>query len=288
MHIPTTMIVGHQKEAVQALIVENHHDSINFVVQHEQLGTGHAIICARDIWQEEYILIMNGDMPLVTADIIERLYKKHRETEAVISFVTAHNTDPLLYDYDRVVQTKHSIEIVPGHKFNGDELDNCCVNAGIYIVTKEFLEKHVDEIERNDVSHQFQLVDLVNIANQMKLKIATISAPFDLIRSVDTFQELWAVEHIKRSELIRHWMHAGVRFTAAQSVHIDFNVTIGAGTQIGSGVHLLNGTHIGTHCTIGEFTLLSKVNVADNVQIKSHCVLKDVQVYEGAVVGPFA
>ena len=119
LNIPITVVVGYQKDAIQEVITRHHHNSINFVVQEEQCGTGHALMCTQPIWERENILIMNGDVPLVTTDIIENLYEKHIHSHADISFVIAHNADPVIGGYGRVVKSENSIKIVEARDFDG-------------------------------------------------------------------------------------------------------------------------------------------------------------------------
>src|SRR5579871_4996801 len=77
LSIPTTLVVGYQKESVIDAVKKAHGDAVSFVVQEKQEGTGHAILCSQQTWHKEHILIINGDCPLVTVDIIEQLYAKH-------------------------------------------------------------------------------------------------------------------------------------------------------------------------------------------------------------------
>lgn len=289
MNIPTTIVVGHQKEVVIEVIEKHHKDAVHFVVQEEQHGTGHAIVCARDSFARNQILIMNGDMPLVTPEIIERLYAKHMETNAEVSFIVAHNDDPSGVSYGRVVKEQdNKIKIVEAKDFKGDYHDHCCINAGIYIVSKSFLEKNIEEIEKNEQSKEFYFTDIIKIASEQNATITTIQASFDKIRGINTFQELWAAEQIKRAELIKYWMEKGVRFSVAQNVHIDLDVTIGAGSYIGCGVHILRGSKLGQNCFIHEFSAIEGSILEDNVSILSHCIVKDSHIGKNSSVGPFA
>ena len=289
MDIPTTIVVGHQKDAITAFVKKRHENRIRFVCQEEQHGTGHALLCARDSWHKKDVLIMHGDMPLLTEEIINALYQKHVQTNATISFVTAHNSDPSSYAYDRIIKTDDRIKILQASELNKNELhEHCCIDAGVYIVCRKFLEENSNEIERNMVSNEMHITDLVKIASEKGCMINTISAPFDIIRGINTYQELWPAEQVKRAELIRHWMNNGVRFSIAQNVHIDLDVTIGAGTFIGCGVHLLRGTKIGKQCTIDAFSLLKNTVVEDDATVHPHCVIKDTTIGKHAQVGPFA
>jgi len=285
LNIPTTIIIGYQKEAMKKSISKHHKNRINFSIQKNQAGTGHALLCSQENWYADHILVMNGDMPLVTQDIIEELYKKHLSNNAAISFVTAHATNA---SYGRVIRDSHIIKIVEARDFNGDIYEQCCVNAGIYIMEKKFLTHYIDTVKQNKSSKEFYITDLVEIASKKNLSIATITAPFDQIRGVNTFEELWAAEQIKRAELIKHWMNNGVRFSFAQNIHIDLAVSIGPGSHISCGVQLLNNTKIGKNCTIQPFSILDNVILEDNAVVHPHSVIKNARISSKAQVGPFA
>ena len=285
--ISTTVVVGYQKEQVTAAITHAHGARVLFVEQEEQRGTGHAIICTKSHWDQEHILVMNGDVPLLNAEIIENLYKKHKDSGAAISFVIAHNSEPL-HSYGRVINANGKIEIVEAKDFLGDAHEHCCINAGVYIASRTFLEESINHIKVNEATQEFFITDLVKIASQQGKTISTIVAPFDRIRGVNTFQELWAVEQIMRAELIKYWMLNGIRFTAAQNVHIDLGVTIESGTVIGCGVHLIGATAIGKDCIIQSFSIIENSRIADGSSIESHSVVKNSIISSNVRVGPFA
>lgn len=287
MDISTTMVVGYQKDIVMDT-VKKYGYNVHFVVQENQYGTGHALICTQDTWHEENILILNGDAPLITDEIIEKLYHEHVTTNAAISFVTSHTNNVEKCSYGRVIQKQGSIEIVEAKDFTGNLTDHCCINAGIYIVKQQFLREHLAYLNQNNASKEFYITDLVKIASDHKYTVTTVAAPFDTIRGINTFKELWEVEQIKKSALINHWMSSGIYFTAPQNVIIDVSVTIGAGTKIGSGTHLLGDTKIGSNCVIDAFSIIENSIIADNVTIYSHSVVRDAHIGQYAQVGPFA
>lgn len=286
MGIPTIAVVGFQKEAVMSVIERQHNNRIQFVVQEEQHGKGHALWCSRDYWSKDHLLILSADIPLITQEIIETLYTQHINTNAAISFVMAHNSDPSSASYGRVVKTQHGIHIE--QEFDGDMHEHCCINAGIYIVSKEFISQHINEIDHNERTKEFFITDLIKIASDTNRTITTISAPFDQIRGIDTYQELWAAEQVKRSEIVKYWMLQGVRFFTPHAVHVDIDVEIEPGTFIGAGVHLFNGTRIGRNCTIEAFSMIRNSIIADKSTIFSHSVVTDSTIGTNTQVGPFA
>jgi bifunctional UDP-N-acetylglucosamine pyrophosphorylase/glucosamine-1-phosphate N-acetyltransferase len=285
--IPTTVVVGYQKEAVMDLIKAKSTTPPHFIMQEEQRGTGHAVQCTRTAWQQENILILNGDVPLITDTLIKELYDTHLQSSAVLSFVTAHYAEPS-ESYGRIVVNNGIIRIVEAHEFSDDLQEHCYINAGIYLIRKDFLEIYLDRLQANSVKKEFYLTDLVHIASSQHLTVNMVKAPFDCIRGINNFQELWAAEHIKRSDLISYWMYHGVRFNFPQTVHVDHDVQLGAGSEIGAGVQLRHGTIVGTNCSIGDFSIIEHSRLADDVTVYSHTVIQDSTVDSHTQVGPFA
>src|SRR5436190_4987182 len=121
LDIETTIVIGHEKDTIQNIITTYHDDTVTYTVQAEQLGTGHALACSQHLWNKENILIINGDMPLVTEVTILDLYEKHQENNATISFVTSCTTDKIVSKaYGRVVTKDNKIEIIEAKDFIGD------------------------------------------------------------------------------------------------------------------------------------------------------------------------
>lgn len=287
LHVSTTLVVGQQKEQIQECL-ETYAQNVSYVIQDEARGTGHALRCTQATWEQEHILVLNGDMPLVTTDIIEDLYKKHTATDAAISFVIAHNTDPNT-GYGRVIKDANGhTKIVEAKEYTGDPTEHCCINAGIYLIKKDFLENHINLLEVNKTSNEYHITDLVTIASENNVLVTTTVAPFDHIRGINNQHELWAAEQIQRSSIIKYWMENGVRFSVAHNVHIDLNVKIGAGSYIGCGAHILYGSIIGKNCRINEYVSMENTVVGDNATILPFTIAKNTTIGHHAQVGPFA
>jgi len=282
----TTLVVGYQKEMVESLVQANHANA-NFVYQQEQLGTGHALMCTKELWNQDHILVLNGDVPLITKEIIESLYQKHITQNSEITFVVAHNIDPELNSYGRVIQEGSKVRIVEAKDDNRENSEHCCINAGIYLFKREFLEKNIQELSPSKVTGELYITDLINIASKKGFKVETVSAQVDRIRGINTLQELWSAEQIKRSEIVKNWMQHGVRFSFAQNTHVDLYAQIGAGTTIGSATQIYGNTKIGNNCKIEAFCILDNAVIEDNVIVRSHSVIKDSKVSQDATVGPF-
>jgi bifunctional UDP-N-acetylglucosamine pyrophosphorylase/glucosamine-1-phosphate N-acetyltransferase len=245
-------------------------------------------MCTQELWQNDHILVLNGDVPLITADCIETLYKKHITQSADISFIVAHNIDPDLSAYGRVIQDGSSIKIVEAKDDTRENSEHCCINAGIYLFKKDFLNNNINEISKSKVTGELYITDLINIASKKGFKVETVSAQVDVIRGINTLKELWAAEQIKRAEIIKKYMENGVRFAFAQNCHVDLNAKIESGTNIGVGVQIYGNSKIGANCKIEAFSIIESSIIEEDVTIRSHTVIKNSTISKNSSVGPFA
>ena len=175
-------------------------------------------MCTKDYWQHDNILVMNGDMPLVTPDIIGALCEAHQKTNAAASLVVAHDIDPS-GAYGRIVKSGNSLKIVEAKEFTADIAEHPYINAGIYIFKRSFIEQYLPNLETNKTSNELHITDLIAVASNNKDVIATITVPFDRVRGINTLKELWQAEDIKRADIMSYWMLQGVRFTMPHTCH---------------------------------------------------------------------
>ena len=272
--IPTTVVIGYQKEIVKKIIESAQIPGLIFTEQQEQLGTGHALMCSKDTWQADHLLVMNGDMPLLTAEVIRQLTEQHFATHAAISFSACYNVDPA-NTFGRIIEKNGQVKVVEKKHFTRSIQDHPYVNAGIYLIHRKFLETYLHHIKQNELSHEFYITDLIELANDHALPVTPVTFPFEPFNGVNTFAELAIVEKIKRNELIHYWMEQGVRFIHPDTVHLDLNVTIARGTVISAGVQVLNGTTVGEFCTIGAHAVLDNAHLADHVTIGAQTVIEN-------------
>jgi bifunctional UDP-N-acetylglucosamine pyrophosphorylase / glucosamine-1-phosphate N-acetyltransferase len=287
MHIPTTIVVCFQKEKILDVLANKNIKNVTIATQEEQLGTGHAVAVSQNFWSKDHILIINGDIPLMTCDVIQKLYNKHIKSDADISFATAHSLDEANDSYCRIVINDNKIRVIERRDENLDMEAQCCVSAGIYIMKKEFLEKNITKLTKSQFTGEFYLPELIQIASNEACKIVTTPISFDLARGVNTLAELWVVEHIKRSQLISYWMNHGVRFAISLNVMIDCDVVLEPGVHIGSGAHLLGKTIVKKDANIGAFAYIKNSVIEERAKIKSHTVILKSTIGKDEVVNSF-
>jgi bifunctional UDP-N-acetylglucosamine pyrophosphorylase/glucosamine-1-phosphate N-acetyltransferase len=284
--IATTIVVGQQADDIIHTIQADGMTNVQVAVQHEQKGTGHALGIAQPQWTADNIIVLNGDTPLITTTLLDDLITAHAARGATVTFYATHVIDPT--GYGRIVAHNNDVRIVEEKDCTTEQRGITHVNAAVYIFKRSFLETYINRITPSPVTGEYYLPELINMAHDDGLHVEVLSAPFDEVRGVNTLEELWAVEQVKRANIIKYWMARGVRFELAHNIHIDVECEIGSDSFIGSGVLLLNGTKIGKNCFIGAYSIIKNSTVKDDTTIHSHTVVEDSVIGNNVVVGPFA
>jgi bifunctional UDP-N-acetylglucosamine pyrophosphorylase/glucosamine-1-phosphate N-acetyltransferase len=275
LEIPTTVVIGYQYELIKN-IIQKKDLSCNFILQNEPLGTGHALQITQNIWSRDHVLVMHGDIPLLTADVINKLYRKHTKFDADISFITAH-VDNTHNKESRVIINNNKIELSDE---TNTEIDpsHCCISAGVYLIKRSFLEQNINSLTKDEATGESFLQELVQIASEQQAKIVTQQVGFDLIRSVETLADLWAIEHICRSKILQYWMDHGVRFANTLNIIIEETVKIEPGSFIDTGVILTGSTNIKKGSQIGAYTQIKDSIIEDNTTIPSHMIISNATI----------
>jgi len=283
--IKTTVVIGAAGDAVRKAI-EDAGLEVEFAVQDEQKGTGHAVACTKESWRTDQLLVIGGDAPLLEGQLIEKLYHKHTLTQAAFSFLTSNVIDPT--GYGRVIVNGEKTHIIEERDCTPEQREVSTINAGVYFISRSFATRAFEQLQESSATGEIYLTELARLATEQDLPVVTECVAYDYVRGVDTMEGLWAAEQIMRSDIIRRHMANGVRFDLAQSVHVDSEVEIGTGTRIGAGVYLHNGTKLGQGVTVEPYSILRKAVVLDGACVRSHTVLDNCTLAEHVQVGPFA
>jgi UDP-N-acetylglucosamine pyrophosphorylase len=193
---PIIIIIGHQRDTV---IAECKKFNVGFAVQAEQLGTGHAVMQAEDLLKNfsGNVLILSGDVPLLTAKTLFDLEKVHSSNNATASVLTAILKDPT--GYGRVVRDNNGqISAIVEHKDASDEIKKITeINTGIYIVDAKKLFNALKEIKNENSQKEYYLPDILPIFIKQGNKVLAHSTPnFDETRGVNTVEQLQECEQI--------------------------------------------------------------------------------------------
>jgi bifunctional UDP-N-acetylglucosamine pyrophosphorylase/glucosamine-1-phosphate N-acetyltransferase len=191
------LVVGYQADKVRAEIGV---DEVVFAVQEQQLGTGHAVMCARDFLKDDgETMVLYGDTPLIRAETLMNLTRYHREMGNAVTVLSAIVTDPTGYgrivrddlgQFEKIVEQKDASEA---------EKRVCEINSGMYIFGNSLLKKALELLKPNNAQGEYYLTDTITILKDMGHRVDTfvLADPED-INGVNTKEQLAEVSRIIR------------------------------------------------------------------------------------------
>jgi bifunctional UDP-N-acetylglucosamine pyrophosphorylase/glucosamine-1-phosphate N-acetyltransferase len=297
---PAVVVVGHQGEAVRAeLSAQFPGAPLRFAVQAEQLGTGHAVQCAKASLQgagvadDGAVLILAGDTPLLREETLQRLAAAYRAAASPLALVTVRPRDAT--GYGRIVRDAGgAIQRVVEEKDATDaERKIGEANASIYLCEAGFLFRALAALSPRNAQGEFYLTDIVAAAAQLaregKAKApVSVEAPEDDVAGVnDRAQLAWAGGELRlrRLDLL---MKSGVTVADPRATWIDEGVEVGVDAVLEPLVSLRGKTRIGRGVSVGQGCVIVDSAVADGATLLPYSHLEGATVGENAIVGPFA
>ncbi|WP_025270182.1 bifunctional UDP-N-acetylglucosamine diphosphorylase/glucosamine-1-phosphate N-acetyltransferase GlmU [Hippea sp. KM1] len=249
-------------------------------IQKEQKGTADAVACAIDYIKEDTFIVVNADMPLIDPNDIESAYGilKSRGLDCVL--LTAELDDPK--GYGRIIRDNGCIRII--EEKNADENTRKIkeINSGIYIFKTESVKEALPKIERDAVSNEYYLTDIIPLLKGVE----AVRVNPQHILGVNTRKQLSEVRNIMQRRIIDKF--DDVTFIDSENTYINYDVEIGEDTVIYPNVHLRGKTTIGRNCIIENGSVIENSVIKDNVHIKPYCVIEESTIKNNCEIGPFA
>lgn len=264
---------------------------VDWVVQREQLGTGHAALCARQAFRgfRGDLLVLSGDVPLLSRRRLSEMVRAHRSNARGLTIATATLADPS--GYGRVLRDPGGAVagVVEERDATDAEREIREVNVGLYAASADFLFDALERVGNHNSQGEHYLPDIVRIAARGKAGVGSVAMddPREF-RGVNNREELAWMEKALQKEINRKWMERGVTLKDPESTWIDAEAVIGEDTVIGPNTHLLGRTVVGSRCRIDGSAYLTNVRLADEVHLRFSVVLDDCEVEDRVSVGPFA
>ena len=283
------VITGYRHEVVEDYLA-SYDSNIKTALQQPQLGTGHAVMQARDFisaHRDDDILILNGDGPLMDADTINKAYAYHTENKNVITLVSAIVSDTNGIGHIKRDENGTLLRIVE-HKDATDEekLINES-NAGVYWFNGASLLYALDNITNNNVQNEYYLTDSLEILiGKGENAGAYVCENYEAVLGANDRKQLNDLNNIMRRNINDRLMVSGVDIQCTDGVMIGKDVKIGNSTRILPNTIILGNTVIGDNCVIGPNTWISDSTIGSDV-ILDNCKITDSTVEDGVDCGPF-
>jgi len=262
------------------------------IVQPTSDGTGGALRAALEVISEsETVLVLSGDHPLISAEIVGELIRTHTEAGAAATLMTTELEDPGSYgrivraadgSVERIIEAKQPADATP------EQLAIKEVNAGTYAFAAAPLAEALGRIANDNAQGEYYLGDVLPLMREAGLTVAAYRSPDPGVNlGVNDRADLARATQEARRRILDGHMRAGVTILDPDSTWIDAEVELAADTRIEPGSSLRGSTRVGGESVIGPMSTLIDARIGERVTVP-HSYLTECEVADGANIGPFA
>lgn len=285
------VILGHQKDDVEAYLEE--HFSGRYVVaeQKEQLGTGHAVLSASEFLTggPSHSVIVSGDVPNMNADTLAKFWDESKNFGFAV--MTAELDNPAHYGRIKRTEEGDVVGIVEYKDATEEERQIDEINAGFYVAESSFLKVELDKLcagPAHNAQGEYYLTDLIAVAAEDAPVLGWPVPDVERIQGVNTRADLACAEAFARRELTYKWMTEGVTFLDPESTYLEVGVELARDVVIHPGVHLKGSTTVASGSTLENGVVARDSVIGADVLVKANCYLDHARVGDSSTIGPFA
>ena len=277
-------VVGHLREQVEAVLG----DSVKYAIQEELLGTGHAVMQAKEYLKGKKgkVVVLNGDVPIIRQETLENLITKSIKNKEYGTLLTAIYENPT--GYGRIVRDEGgNIKEIVEEK-DADPLQKRIreINSGVYCFDIEELLNSLDFIKPNNVQSEYYLTDVIKIMNEKGLKTGALIVEDNTeILGVNDRAQLELLTRVFRMRINAEHMKNGVTIEDSNGTYLYDDVTIGRDTVIHPNTTIKSGVVIGENCEIGPNAYIREnCIIGNNAKVGSFVELKNVKIGDNTKV----
>jgi bifunctional UDP-N-acetylglucosamine pyrophosphorylase/glucosamine-1-phosphate N-acetyltransferase len=291
--VQTVLVVSPNNADVLRAYAAPRYPGLSFVVQEEQLGTGHAPAMALPLLDPtiDDVMVLFGDHPLDTPEMVAATLAEHREREALVTMAAC--VHPTGGQHGRLTRDEAGriTRITEWREAKGEAPGPKEINSGIHCFRLDWLAEQLPQLPLHE-SNEYYLTDLIAAAAasatpERPWPVAAVTVDLDAAMGVNDRMHLAEAERLARRSINTRHMLAGVTIIDPDSTYIEYDVTIGRDTTILPGCHLTGRTTIGEGCTIGPATRISDSQIGDEVTIRDSTI-ESSAVGPGSDIGPYS
>lgn len=269
------VVIGFGGEKVESHLAGLDHNkglNLSFAVQDQRLGTGHAVMKAKN-FLSEFIddgdtLVLCGDAPFISPKDILNAYKKHIESGAGATIISSKLKDPT--GYGRIVRKNSFVKGIVEEKDSSDEIKSINeVNSGAYWFKTSLLIHALDKIKNNNAGGEYYLTDTISVLIEDGHSVESFTAAPEVILGANSRKNLMDLNILARDRILDRHLENGVEIVVPDGIIIGPNVKIGKETKILPGSILTGDTEIGDNCIIGPNSEIEDCVIGDYSEINS-------------------
>ena len=278
------LIYGHGGDLMQQRLAA---EPVNWVLQAEQLGTGHAMQQAAPFFaDDENILMLYGDGPLITQATLEKLIAAKPDNGIALLTVVLENPT----GYGRIIRENGSVvAIVEQKDANPEQLKIKEINTGVMVASGASFKKWLAQLNNNNAQGEYYITDVIAMANRDGYKVEAVQAA-DLmeVEGANNRLQLAALERYYQKTQAEKLLLAGVSIIDPARFDLRGSVTHGKDVEIDVNVILEGEIKLGHRVKIGAGSVLKNCEIGDDVEIKPYSVIEDTVIGNQAKIGPFS
>ena len=278
------LIYGHGADLLKEKLAD---EPVNWVFQAEQLGTGHAMQQAAPLFaDDENIVMLYGDAPLIQQSTLERLIAQKPENGIALLTVKLENPT----GYGRIIRENGSVvAIVEQKDASAEQLKIQEINTGVMVASGASFKKWLGNLNNNNAQGEYYITDVIAMANEDGFQVQAVQADeFMEVEGVNNRLQLAALERFYQKKQAEKLLLAGVTLIDPSRFDVRGTVEHGKDVSIDVNVILEGNVKLGNNVKIGAGCVLKNVTVGDNVEIKPYSVLEDAVIGEKSAIGPFS
>ncbi len=287
------LVVGHKAEEIKSYFEDSYH---YFYQSNPKGGTGDAVLSAVDFWRdyEGYLLVINGDSPLVkpqTLKNMQRYLHMVEEYENIkLSSILLSTQLPDPTGYGRVIKDKDGtvMKVVEEKDASFEEKLIKEINGGVYIFYCPHLLETLFKVSPSPVTGEVYLTEVFSIMYRMGYKVRSFMAedPSEVI-GVNTRWDLAVAENVIRLRIVQEWAEKGNTIHQPESVWIEPDVVLEGDVELYPNVMLRGNTRLGRGVIVGKGSVVESSVVEEGAVIEAYSIVKNSNIKSDAVIGPF-
>ncbi|SHJ27695.1 UDP-N-acetylglucosamine pyrophosphorylase /glucosamine-1-phosphate N-acetyltransferase [Malonomonas rubra DSM 5091] len=282
-----SVVIGHQADQVKDAFAGQ---DLVWVEQTEQLGTGHALMCAAESLEgfTGTLLLLCGDVPLLQADVLEQVLHYHKHEKATVTVLTAEMEEPT--GYGRIVRTNEQVtQIVEEKDATKEQRSINEINTGTYLFDAKFVFSALKNLKTDNAQGEYYLTDVVAAAANAGHKVRGVVIPDSTqMMGINDRRQLAEAEAVMRWHINSELMAEGVSMIDPTTVYVDKGVEIGNDTTLHPNVQLRGKTKIGRNCIIETGVVVVDSTIADGAHLKAGSAIEESQIGPDCKIGPMA
>jgi bifunctional UDP-N-acetylglucosamine pyrophosphorylase/glucosamine-1-phosphate N-acetyltransferase len=282
-------IIGHEADRVRAALAQT---GVNFVLQSQQRGTGHALMVAQSALSAyDHVIVLSGDAPQITPQTIAQLLNFHLDEQAAMTLLSADLDHPT--GYGRVVRKNargSEVQAIVEEKSASSAQKKIHeINAGFYVFAVPQLFEHIKKLSTANPHAEYYLTDMAGVLRQARQRVVVwkTNTPGEVL-GANTRAELSFIDYQIRMRKCHALMAEGVTIFYPATCVIDSDVEVAPDTVLEPFVQIFGRSRIGSGCRIRSFSVIRDSEIADSVLIRPGCILEEARIGPNAVLGPYS